>query len=387
MFRLLKLSTALLCLALPTSAMAASGTCGSANGVATMLPPTTGFCATGTPSQLTGPITDPYQWTCNGSGRRHSNANCSAPLSEGTIIIGSPQNFSAGDNGNANLLLVQNGNPTQLQTKATLVALAFLVNQPAGTLQLGVYSEPNASTTNPGNLLAQTGVFTARAGWNVVPVNPVSLNPGNYGLAYNPSDNNLSFWKENNTGPCSYKSWNAGDGLQTVYTGSTGNCTPTQWNFYAILSTTVTAPPPPTNGQCGSANGVAVSQAPTSNLCSAGSATSVSGMGPWTWSCTGSNGGSPASCAAPLQQSSGGGGGSGSGGGGTGGGSAAGQDPGPSQSLFNNPYYQCTANYYVASNGSDNNNGSSGAPWATLQHVELDERWCRLLHQCCAWNL
>jgi len=38
--------------------------------------------------------------------------------------------------------------------------------------------------------------------------------------------------------------------------------------------------------------------------------------------------------------------------------------------LFNNPYYQCTANYYVASNGSDNNNGSSGAPWATLQHAD-----------------
>src|SRR6516165_2026951 len=327
MFKLLKLSTALLSLALPTSALAANGTCGSANGVATTLPPTTGYCATGTPSRLSGPITDPYQWTCRGSGFGHTSAQCSAPLLQGTIIIGSPQKFSAGDNGNANLLLVQNGNPTQLQTKATLVALAFLVNQPAGTLQLGVYSEPNASTTNPGNLLVQTGVFTAQAGWNVVPVNPVSLNPGNYGLAYNPSDNNLSFWKENNTGACSYKSWNAGDGLQTVYTGSTGNCTPTQWNFYAILSTSVTAPPP-TNGQCGSASGVAVSQAPTSNLCSAGSATSVSSSGPWTWSCTGSNGGSTASCAAPLQQSSGGGGGSGSGGGGTGGGSAAGQDPG-----------------------------------------------------------
>ena len=54
------------------------------------------------------------------------------------------------------------------------------------------------------------------------------------------------------------------------------------------------------NGVCGSANGVAVSNAPTANLCSAGSPTSVSGSGPWTWSCNGSNGGSNATCSAPV---------------------------------------------------------------------------------------
>jgi hypothetical protein len=38
--------------------------------------------------------------------------------------------------------------------------------------------------------------------------------------------------------------------------------------------------------------------------------------------------------------------------------------------LFNNPYYRCTANYYISNSGSDSNNGSSGAPWATLQHAD-----------------
>ena len=63
-------------------------------------------------------------------------------------------------------------------------------------------------------------------------------------------------------------------------------------------------PPPPTpvNGVCGSANGTAVSTAPTTNLCSAGTATVVGGTGPWTWSCTGTNGGTTASCSAPLAQ-------------------------------------------------------------------------------------
>jgi hypothetical protein len=54
----------------------------------------------------------------------------------------------------------------------------------------------------------------------------------------------------------------------------------------------------PVNGVCGSSNGQTLATAPTTNLCSAGTATTVSGSGPWTWSCTGSNGGSTASCSA-----------------------------------------------------------------------------------------
>jgi hypothetical protein len=54
------------------------------------------------------------------------------------------------------------------------------------------------------------------------------------------------------------------------------------------------------NGACGSANGVAVSTAPTANLCSAGRASTVTGSGPWNWSCAGSNGGATALCWAPT---------------------------------------------------------------------------------------
>ncbi|MAQ71371.1 MAG: hypothetical protein CL565_04170 [Alphaproteobacteria bacterium] len=56
--------------------------------------------------------------------------------------------------------------------------------------------------------------------------------------------------------------------------------------------------PDPVNGQCGSANGTTVASAPSSNLCSRGSASAVSGSGPWSWSCSASNGGTPASCSA-----------------------------------------------------------------------------------------
>jgi hypothetical protein len=39
------------------------------------------------------------------------------------------------------------------------------------------------------------------------------------------------------------------------------------------------------------------------------------------------------------------------------------QSPGPSQALYASPYYNCTTNYYVATNGSSTNSGSSSSPW------------------------
>ena len=43
------------------------------------------------------------------------------------------------------------------------------------------------------------------------------------------------------------------------------------------------------DGACGSANGQVVPSAPTTNLCSAGTASVVTGNGPWTWTCAGSD--------------------------------------------------------------------------------------------------
>ena len=45
--------------------------------------------------------------------------------------------------------------------------------------------------------------------------------------------------------------------------------------------------------------------------------------------------------------------------------------PGPSATLFANPHYTCVTNYYVSTTGNDSTgNGSSGSPWATLQHAD-----------------
>jgi hypothetical protein len=69
---------------------------------------------------------------------------------------------------------------------------------------------------------------------------------------------------------------------------------------YKIPTTGTYVPPTPTpvNGSCGIANGTTVSSAPTTNLCSLGNASSVTGSGPWSWTCGGLNGGTTAQCSA-----------------------------------------------------------------------------------------
>jgi hypothetical protein len=51
------------------------------------------------------------------------------------------------------------------------------------------------------------------------------------------------------------------------------------------------AAPPPVNGTCGNASGQKLAVAPVGDLCIQGTATAISGNGPWNWNCTGQNGG------------------------------------------------------------------------------------------------
>ncbi len=57
----------------------------------------------------------------------------------------------------------------------------------------------------------------------------------------------------------------------------------------------------PVDGQCGSAHLTPTASKPTTNLCSAGIASAVTGTGPWSWTCTGMNGGRNESCNAPKR--------------------------------------------------------------------------------------
>jgi len=79
---------------------------------------------------------------------------------------------------------------------------------------------------------------------------------------------------------------------ETSYTYATGiisdNCT-VNATFASNVTVTV-------NGICGTSAGQAQSAAPTTNLCSVGTASSVTGANPWSWSCAGLNGGTAVNC-------------------------------------------------------------------------------------------
>jgi YVTN family beta-propeller protein len=55
------------------------------------------------------------------------------------------------------------------------------------------------------------------------------------------------------------------------------------------------------NGACGLANGQTLIATPTVNLCSVGTMSTLSGTGPWLWTCSGTNGGATASCMANIK--------------------------------------------------------------------------------------
>jgi hypothetical protein len=82
-----------------------------------------------------------------------------------------------------------------------------------------------------------------------------------------------------------------------------GSCTNSDGGTTASCSASVASSA--VSGSCGPANGVALSTAPSTGLCSHGTASAVTGSGPWHWSCVDSNNGTTASCAAPSSQTSG----------------------------------------------------------------------------------
>jgi len=209
------------------------------------------------------------------------------------VTIGSTTVYTGGnDSDNGNLLLAQ---VAKLSATATIQSLSFYVTAPSGNLILGIY-DATGPGGGPGALKATTASFVPTKGWNTAKVKtPVSLAPGSYWLAYLPSSNALGFLKMNTTGNCKYYSYKFG-ALPSKYSTSPVSCNPTTWSFYATLtaSSTTTA----VNGVCGSSNGGSDSSAPTTNLCTTGTASSVSGSGPWSWSCAGSGGGTSATCSA-----------------------------------------------------------------------------------------
>ena len=82
------------------------------------------------------------------------------------------------------------------------------------------------------------------------------------------------------------------ESCQSLSMGDHGGC------HCCVMSRVVWKKKAAVSGSCGSANGAYYTIAPTSGLCSYGTASAVSGSGPWAWTCSGTNGGATVNCSA-----------------------------------------------------------------------------------------
>ncbi len=109
------------------------------------------------------------------------------------------------------------------------------------------------------------------------------------------------------SGPCTLSGTTATGTAQgtctiTASQAGTGDMGASRYLAATSVPAGITVNPAPITGQCGSASGGTLTSAPSTNLCSAGNASSVSGSGPWSWTCQGINGGgNSATCTASLQ--------------------------------------------------------------------------------------
>jgi len=256
-----------------------SGVCGSANGSSLSSVPTVNLCSSGVPTAVSG--SGPWSWSCNGTNGG-GNASCLASLvqnavvsASGTTIPSAPQIVDSQYNkwtiSLANAVL-ENGSPAGFSSS---VALILYYN--------GVIYQKNSA----GSWWSWTN-----GSWGVSS-DPRTSGPGVCGTA-----NGVAVSSAPTSNLCATGSSSAVSGNGTLW----------YWTCNSInggTSTSCSAPvqPAAVNGVCGASNGVAIISAPTTNLCSSGVPTSVSGSGPWSWSCDGTSGGSDVSCSAPLKQS------------------------------------------------------------------------------------
>ncbi|MEA1048408.1 thermonuclease family protein [Lamprobacter modestohalophilus] len=87
-------------------------------------------------------------------------------------------------------------------------------------------------------------------------------------------------------------------------TNSGTSCTLSDVRSDKDLTATFSQVTAPVHGVCGSSNGASFSSRPFYSLCNSGTASSVTGNGPWYWACNGSDGGGDDPCMAYVRSSS-----------------------------------------------------------------------------------
>lgn len=111
------------------------------------------------------------------------------PLPTSVITMGETNPLIDGDVGNlGNVISAQ---PATLSDRSSLQSISLLVSNPAGQLRLGIYSDIGGY---PGNLLIQSPSIPSTSDWTTYnfPSPHITLDAGNYWLAFLPEDNALT---------------------------------------------------------------------------------------------------------------------------------------------------------------------------------------------------
>jgi hypothetical protein len=303
------------CLANKTAPSAINGACGSSHTGTFDVVPTTNLCNAGTFSGMTG--SGPWYWNCYGQNGGN-NVSCYANK---TAVAGT--NGVCGSSNGGTFDIVPTTNLCNAGTFSGMSGVgpwywscygqnggnnvSCSANKTAVAGTDGQCGSANGSSYNtaPTESLCNAGTFSGMSGtgpwyWNCYGINGgnnVSCsankisNPINGQCGYS---NGQTFEYAPTTNLCNAGTFSgmsgSGPWYWTCYGSDGGNnvsCSANKTQINII------------NGQCGSANGQTYEYIPSSSLlCSSGFASSVSGYGPWYWTCNGQNGGTTASCSA-----------------------------------------------------------------------------------------
>jgi uncharacterized repeat protein (TIGR02543 family) len=324
-----------------TFSLIVNGSCGTSGGQTTTTAPTANLCAKGTASEVTTNA-GTFTWTCAGSNTG-TDANCSAtraytatpsvvtgsghgtisPDTAQAVVYNTTKDFTVTPSagyissmaGTCSGSLSGTTYTTNAITADCTVVANFLeiVNGSCGTSggQTTTTTAPTANlcakgtasevTTNAGTFTwtcagSNTGSDASCSATRAYTATPSVVTGSGHGtispdtaqaVAYNTTK---GFTVSPSTGYITSMSGTCGGSLSgTTYTTNaiTANCTVIA-NFLEIV-----------NGSCGTSGGQTTTAAPTANLCSVGTASAVtSNAGTFTWTCSGSNTGSDASCSA-----------------------------------------------------------------------------------------
>lgn len=242
----------------------ANGQCGPANGSLQKTPPTAGLCSSGKATAVQG--SGPWAWSCVGTGGGTSISCSAASLSQARV------DGNCGAVANKSLSAPPKTNLCDSGVSSVVYGDGPWTWTCSG-LNGGVAASCTSQKNTPPAPLPPGPAVNGLCG----PANGVAM-------AVQPAENLCT------TGTASAVSGNG----------------PWNWNCIGensgmtVSCTAPLQPPDPISGLCGAANGIPSLTTPRSGLCSSGISSAVSGRGPWTWSCSGVNGGSAVGCVAPL---------------------------------------------------------------------------------------